>query len=127
MVKEEFKKDFKKIYDSYNETLIDCHNFNYSNIYNPMSYLATYLKFMRDYYLLTTPEDDTSEETNTKVSAIMAACDFYDQYTAIKAKLKAGNIDEETTKKMTESQNNLRQKFWQLVALNMEDWLPYDA
>ena len=126
MVKDEFKLKFKPIYDSYNEKLLACHNFNMTNIYNPMSYLATYFKFMRDYYLLTTPDDDKSEETNVTVSAIMTVCDIYDQYLECQAALKK-EIPEEDSKKLKETKTVLVQKFWQLIALNMEDWLPYDA
>ena len=126
MTKDEFKKEFNSIYNCYNEKLIACHNFSMSGIYNPMLYLGTYLKFMRDYYLLTTPDEDDSEETNVTVSAIMAACKLYDQLEECKKALKK-DIPEEDTKKLTETKVLLQQKFWQLIALNMEDWLAYDA
>ena len=126
MTREEFKTKFKAVYNCYNEKLLACHNFNIEGVYNPMSYLGTYLKFMRDYYLITTPEDDNSEETNVTVSAIMAACNLYDQLEDCKKALKK-EMPEEDAKKINNIKAQIQEKFWQLLALNMEDWLAYDA
>ena len=129
MTKDEFKTKYKNIYEAYTTKLIDCHKNSLKDITNPMPYFVNYLKFMRDFYLLTTPEDDNSEETNVKISSIMAAVEAYDKYKACAEFLKQPDqtAKEEELKKLQESKQQLLDNFWKLVAVNMEDWLPYDA
>jgi len=129
MTKEEFKIKYQKLYDSYKIKLTDCHNTSIEDITNPMPYFVNYLKFMRDFYLLTTPEDDTSEETNIKISSLMTAVEAYDKYISCLAILKQPDpeIKEEDLKKLQESQQKFLDHFWQLIAVNMEDWLPHVA
>ncbi len=130
MTKEEFKEKYPEIIQAYNEKLINNHCSDFFNFHNPMNYIESYLKFMRDYYLITTPEDDISEETNLKITALMTAISEYDRYKKSCEQLKELTKKEADEKELTK---RLKDKdfhwnsFWKLVMLNMEDWLPYDA
>jgi len=124
MTKEEFKTKYKIIYDSYKSKLLDLHNESVENINNPMLYFVNYLKFMRDFYLITTPETDTSEETDIKISSLMLAIDVYNKYMDCKTLLADQTINEAEHKKLEEDKQQLLGHFWALIAANMEDWLP---
>ena len=126
MTKEEFKKEYKPIYRAYSKELKKCHEFNIKNLFNPMSYFITYLFFMRDFYLLSTPSSDNSEATDTKISALMMACELGKRLESYQTELKA-NLSEDEYVELKKEYILASQKFWQLVAVNMEDWLPYDA
>ena len=124
MTKEEFKTKYKIIYEGYKSRLLDLHNESIENINNPMLYFIDYLKFMRDFYLIATPETDTSEETDIKISSLMLAIDVYNKYMDCKTLLADQTINEAEHKKLEEDKQQFLGHFWALIAANMEDWLP---
>ena len=69
---------------------------------------------------------DNSEATDTKISALMMACELGKRLESYQTELKA-NLSEDEYVELKKEYILASQKFWQLVAVNMEDWLPYDA
>ena len=122
MTREEFNKEFKIIADGYNEKLVDCHYKAFSTAAKPIEYIATYIKFLRDYYLITTPDDDNTKETEEKVSALIAAAAEYDAYIELKETLtKQEKIPEDTIKIYQTEKDKHWKAFIQLLALNLGD------
>lgn len=123
MTKEEFKTKYNLIYTGYVDKLDDCHREITDSISAPMPYLINYLRFLRDFYLLATPEEDNSKETELKVSAIVSAISEYEKYVLYKEKLK--DLDEEKadekTKKEFERKDFHWNTFWSLLALTIEE------
>ena len=70
MTREEFNKEFKPIVDGYNAKLLSCHYEAFNKAEKPIEYIANYIKFLRDYYLITTPEDDNTEDAKMFFSAV---------------------------------------------------------
>lgn len=75
-----FKKQYKDIYNQYNKKLLADHKANFSAFNNNLDYFVTYLKFLRDYHLLT--DDNTTSEEDVKMSTatLVAACSEYEKY-----------------------------------------------
>ena len=121
MTREEFDKEFKILADSYNEKLIDCHYNAFNNAIMPIDYIANYFKFLKDYYLITIPDDDNSKETEEKVTALLAITDSYDKYIQTKEALNKKELDQDTIKKYQEEKNKHWKAFIQLLALNLGD------
>lgn len=121
MTKEEFDKEFKIIVDGYNEKLLSCHYEAFNKAEKPIEYIANYIKFLRDYYLITTPEDDNTEETAIKVSNLMAAVVEYDHYIELKNMLNEKELAENTIKKYQEEKSTHWKNFIQLLAINLGD------
>ena len=73
-------KDFSIIASQYNEKLLAEHKANFSAFNNNLDYFVTYLKFLRDYHLLT--DDNTSSEEDVKMTTatLVAACSEYEKY-----------------------------------------------
>ena len=75
-----FIKEFKQLCQTYDKVLKNDHSTNFKSLINPMSYFVDYLKFMRDYYILTEPLVLDSEEENLKIATIATAISEYEQY-----------------------------------------------
>ena len=121
MTKEEFDKEFKPIANGYNEKLLSCHYEAFNKAEKPIEYIANYIKFLRDYYLITTPDDDNTEETAMKVSNLVAAAAEYDRYTELKDALNEKGLAEDTVKKYREEKSASWKNFIQLLAINLGD------
>ena len=92
----EFNKEYKKLYNSYNKKLLAEHKLSFSTLDNNMKYFITYLKYLRDYYLLT--------------DSIAQAEKISDE------------SEEEVAKKYNLEKKFHWTNFWQLVMTNMEGW-----
>ena len=96
-----------------------------------MEYFVTYLKYLRDYYLLTEPTPETKEEVNLKTASLVTAVSEYEKYNTCIAKYYKlnGNAIERISDESEEEvakKYNLEKKFhwtnfWQLVMTNIED------
>ena len=131
----EFTKEFKQLCQTYDKALKDAHTTNFKGFTNCMEYMVTYLKFMRDYYILTEPLVMESGEENMKIAAIATAVSEYEQYqncihkyygfdgTQVIYKTDGSKEDVQQlyNKEKTFHWNN----FWNLLRLNMEDWMPH--
>ena len=75
-----FEKQHKQLCAQYNKKLLAHHKANFSTLGNNMDYFVTYLKYLRDYYILTDPDATTKEEINLKTASIIAAVSEYEKY-----------------------------------------------
>lgn len=128
----EFNKEYKKLYNSYNKKLLAEHKLSFSTLDNNMKYFITYLKYLRDYYLLTDSAAQSEDTVNVKTATLVAAVNEYEKYVnCINNYYKLnGNIAEKISDESEEEvakKYNLEKKFhwtnfWQLVMTNMEGW-----
>ena len=128
----EFNKEYKKLYNSYNKKLLAEHKLSFSTLDNNMKYFITYLKYLRDYYLLTDSATQSEDTVNVKTATLVAAVNEYEKYVnCINNYYKLnGNIAEKISDESEEEvakKYNLEKKFhwtnfWQLVMTNMEGW-----
>ena len=128
----EFNKEYKKLYNSYNKKLLAEHKLSFSTLDNNMKYFITYLKYLRDYYLLTDSVAQSEDTVNVKTATLVAAVNEYEKYVScINNYYKLnGNIAEKISDEPEEEvakKYNLEKKFhwtnfWQLVMTNMEGW-----
>lgn len=75
-----FDKKYKKLYNSYNKKLLSEHKLNFSALDNSMSYFITYLKYLRDYYLLADNNAQLENVIDTKTATLVAAVSEYEKY-----------------------------------------------
>ena len=128
----EFNKEYKELYNSYNKKLLAEHKLSFSTLDNNMKYFITYLKYLRDYYLLTDSVVQSEDTVNVKTATLVAAVNEYEKYVnCINNYYKLnGNIAEKISDESEEEvakKYNLEKKFhwtnfWQLVMTNMEGW-----
>ena len=128
----EFNKEYKELYNSYNKKLLAEHKLSFSTLDNNMKYFITYLKYLRDYYLLTDSVDQSEDTVNVKTATLVAAVNEYEKYVnCINNYYKLnGDIAEKISDESEEEvakKYNLEKKFhwtnfWQLVMTNMEGW-----
>lgn len=128
----EFNKEYKKLYNSYNKKLLAEHKLSFSTLDNNMKYFITYLKYLRDYYLLIDSVAQSEDAVNVKTATLVAAINEYEKYVnCINNYYKLnGNIAEKISDESEEEvakKYNLEKKFhwtnfWQLVMTNMEGW-----
>ena len=128
----EFNKEYKELYDSYNKKLLAEHKLSFSTLDNNMKYFITYLKYLRDYYLLTDSVAQSEDTVNVKTATLVAAVNEYEKYVnCINNYYKLnGDIAEKISDESEEEvakKYNLEKKFhwtnfWQLVMTNMEGW-----
>ena len=126
----EFNKEYKELYNSYNKKLLAEHKLSFSTLDNNMGYFITYLKYLRDYYLLTDSNAQLEDTINVKTATLVAAVDEYEKYiNCINNYYKLnGNIaekisdepEEEVAKKYNLEKNFHWTNFWQLVMTNIE-------
>ena len=128
----EFNKEYKELYNSYNKKLLAEHKLSFSTLDNNMKYFITYLKYLRDYYLLTDSVAQSEDTVNVKTATLVAAVNEYEKYiNCINNYYKLnGDIAEKISDESEEEvakKYNLEKKFhwtnfWQLVMTNMEGW-----
>ena len=128
----EFNKEYKELYNSYNKKLLAEHKLSFSTLDNNMKYFITYLKYLRDYYLLTDSVTQSEDTVNVKTATLVAAVNEYEKYVnCINNYYKLnGDIAEKISDESEEEvakKYNLEKKFhwtnfWQLVMTNMEGW-----
>ena len=128
----EFNKEYKELYNSYNKKLLAEHKLSFSTLNNNMKYFITYLKYLRDYYLLTDSVAQSEDAVNVKTATLVAAVNEYEKYVnCINNYYKLnGDIAEKISDESEEEvakKYNLEKKFhwtnfWQLVMTNMEGW-----
>ena len=128
----EFNKEYKELYDSYNKKLLAEHKLSFSTLDNNMGYFITYLKYLRDYYLLTDSNAQLEDTINVKTATLVTAVDEYEKYiNCINNYYKLnGNIaekisdesEEEVAKKYNMEKKFHWTNFWQLVMTNIEGW-----
>lgn len=128
----EFNKEYKELYNSYNKKLLAEHKLSFSTLDNNMKYFITYLKYLRDYYLLTDSVAQSEDTVNVKTATLVAAVDEYEKYVNCinnyyklngnSAKKISDESEEEVAKKYNLEKKFHWTNFWQLVMTNMEGW-----
>ncbi len=131
----EFTKEFKHLCQTYDKVLKDTHATNFKGLTNCMDYMVTYLKFMRDYYILTEPLILESGEENLKIASLATAVSEYEQYQLCEHKYygfdgtkvvyKVEGTSEEVQQQYNKEKTFHWNNFWNLIRLNMEDWMPH--
>ena len=128
----EFNKEYKELYNSYNKKLLAEHKLSFSTLDNNMKYFITYLKYLRDYYLLTDSVAQAEDAVNVKTATLVAAVNEYEKYVNcinnyyrlngdIAEKI-SDESEEEVAKKYNLEKKFHWTNFWQLVMTNMEGW-----
>jgi hypothetical protein len=127
----DFTKEFKKLYKAYDKKLKKEHEINFKNLNNNMDYFITYLKFMRDYYILTEPLILEGGEENLKIASLSTAVSEYELYQTCennyygfdgtKIIYKVEGTSEEVQQKYNLEKSFHWNNFWSLIKLNMED------
>jgi hypothetical protein len=131
----DFTNEFKQLCRIYDKVLKEDHADNFKNLVNPMNYFVTYLKFMRDYYILTEPLILDSGEENRNIAALATAVSEYEQYQncenkyygfdGTKVVYKVNGTSEEVQQLYNTEKAFHWNNFWNLIRLNMEDWMPH--
>jgi hypothetical protein len=131
----EFIKEFKQLYKAYDKKLKKDHELNFKDLNNSMNYFVTYLKFMRDYYILTEPLILESGEENLKIASLATAVSEYEKYQTCEHKYygfdgtqiiyKVEGTSEEIQQLYNTEKTFHWNNFWNLIRLNMEDWMPH--
>ena len=131
----DFTKEFKQLYHTYDKTLKETHTTNFKGLNNCMDYMITYLKFMRDYYILTEPLELESGEENLKIASLATAVSEYEQYQNCMHKYygfdgtqviyKVEGSSDEVQRLYNQEKAFHWNNFWELIRLNMEDWMPH--
>lgn len=130
----EFTKEFKQLCQTYDKVLKEEHATSFKGLTNCMEYLVTYLKFMRDYYILTEPLVLEGGKENLKIASLATAVSEYEQYKLCEQKYygfdgakviyKVQGTSEEVQQQYNEEKSFHWNSFWNLMRLNMEDWMP---
>ena len=128
----EFNKEYKELYNSYNKKLLAEHKLSFSTLDNNMKYFITYLKYLRDYYLLTDSAAQSEDAVNVKTATLVAAVNEYEKYVNCinnyyklngnSAEKISDESEEEVAKKYNLEKKFHWTNFWQLVMTNMEGW-----
>lgn len=131
----DFKKEYRKLYKYYKKELLHINNFNMTHILCNLDYFITYLRFIRDFLLLT--DSDINPENNMKIASLCAAIAEYEQYSTCFSKFYTvvNNVPIKIDKAKTNEQvaneyNAARQLHWKLfcdlIQTHMEGWFTDD-
>ena len=130
----EFTKEFKQLCQTYDKVLKKEHTTNFKSLTNPMDYFVDYLRFMRDYYILTEPLILESGEENLKIASLATAVSEYEQYQSCEHKYyrfdgteaicRVSGTSEEVQQQYNKEKTFHWNNFWNLIRLNIEDWMP---
>jgi hypothetical protein len=75
-----FKVEFKQLYKSYNKQLKKLHKENFSDFNINIDYFIIYLKFLRDYTILTENLVLDNGEENLKIASLATALAEYEKF-----------------------------------------------
>lgn len=129
-----FKRDFKKLYQSYRKQFKLINKNSISGNFSPESYFVTHLSFIRDILILTKRSGATIDTSDTTIMPLVCALHEYEQFqTCIHDyyRIEAGSgcpvHREEFTAEAAAMQYQERRtthwdNFWELVKLSIEDW-----
>lgn len=123
----------KELKTAYKRQLQQIHQTSFENFQSPLDYFITYLRFMRDAYLLQTTNIDTIGQENLELAALVTALSeyekseqcfhkYYKETNGVVARLCPEESDEETLSKYSKEKAFHLNAFWSLVRLNIENW-----
>jgi hypothetical protein len=127
-----FKKQHKKLYTCYKKRLKNLHKQTLSTA-DPTEYFVTYLKLLRDYYLLTGPALTEITQDQFELSSLIAAISEYEKSQSCIYKYykvengvairKVAGTEEEILEKFSAEKAFHWDAFWNLVKLGLESWV----
>lgn len=126
-----FKKTYKKLYKNYNKKLKQLHKQSFKYLDDPVEYFVTYLKFMRDYHLLTKSCTDDLEQENLELTSLVTAIAEYEQSKSCITKyykiengvtIRLADDEETTLRNYSEEKAFHWDAFWSLIKLSLEGW-----
>lgn len=127
-----FKKQYKKLYKTYTKRLKTLHKQSLKS-QDPTEYFVTYLKLLRDYYLLTGPLVTEITEDQFELASLVTAISEYEKATScinnyylvengVATRIIEGT-DEEVLEKFSAEKAFHWDAFWNLVKLGLESWV----
>lgn len=129
----EFKKTHKKLFKSYEKKLGELHKKSLNSSFDPTDYFVTYLKLLRDYYLLSSPYAKTIGEEQFELVSLITAISEYEQYRdCINKYYKIENgvatrllpeDDKTVLEKYSQEKSFHWEAFWNLVKASIESWV----
>lgn len=127
----DFKHKHKKLCKSYKQRLSQLNKELSTNMQDPTTYFVTYLKLMRDYYLLTS---ENPKEQNLELASLITAIAEYERsqtcitnYYIIENGVLTRRpefTEEEALKCYQAEKIQHWEAFWRLVTLSIESWAP---
>lgn len=127
----DFKHKHKKLCKSYKRRLTQLNKELNTNMQDPTTYFVTYLRLIRDYYLLTL---DNPKEQNLELASLITAIAEYERsqtcitnYYIIENGVLTRRpefTEEEALKRYQAEKIQHWEAFWRLVTLSIESWAP---
>jgi hypothetical protein len=127
-----FKKKHRTLYKNYDKRLKAIHKESFEAGNAPLDYFVTYLQFLRDQRLLTSPLAAEGDSNNIELTSIVAALSEYqyykeciENYYVIENNVvvhKPEFTEEEARTKFQEERLKHWEAFWNLVKLCIEGW-----
>lgn len=124
------------IFKAYNKKLQKLHKENFAKASNNLEYFVTYLRYLRDYFILN-EQLKVSKQADLKITSLIMTINEYEEYTnCINKYYNIGDTitckDPDTPKELVmqkygEEKSLHWQKFWQLVNINIESWVDDNA
>jgi hypothetical protein len=128
----QFRKQHKRIYASYKKRLRALHK-QTLDLNDPTEYFVTYLRLLRDYYLLTGQKTTEIRQDQFELSSLIAAISEYEKsQSCIHNYYKVDNgvvsriidgTEEEILEKYSTEKAFHWDAFWNLVRLGLESWV----
>lgn len=127
-----FKKKYRTLCKNYDKQLKAIHKESFAAGKAPLDYFVTYLQFLRDQRLLTSPLINKTEANDIELTSIVAALSEYqyykeciENYYIIENNVvihKPEFTEEEARTKFQEERLKHWEAFWNLVKLCIEGW-----
>ncbi len=122
-----FKKKYKKLFKAYNKRLKNAHKTSLLSLESNLDYFITYLRLMRDYFILTESPVNADGIENYKISTIATAISEYEQYIAsannVEWLKKDGGAEIEASLNKYKIEKQFHWNcFWEIVKQNMLLW-----
>lgn len=130
---EDFKRKYKKLYKTHQKVLKQAQNSIMDNFENCLDFFTSYIRYMRDYYLLNYPDHlGKNDEMGLRILSLMLAVDeieLYDKCIGHYFIQENGTIRHKpeydftsATIAYTKEKMDHWTKFWSLVSTNMIGW-----
>lgn len=124
-----FKKTYRQLYKAYKKRLNKLHKTSSLSLEDQLDYLVTYLKLIRDYFILTESIIKEDGTENFKIATLATAIAEYEQYKSWSKNIedvvnsKAINKDNEAIIKKYSIEKQIHfEYFWDLLKQNILTW-----
>ena len=121
------KEEFRQLHKSYKKQLQQLQKGSFDTPTMWLDYFVSYLKFLRDSLILEEPLVLENDEENLKIASIATAITAYEKYKINLDLCQSIAKNSEENKALINKYNQEKDfywnNFWNLIRLNMEDWL----